>query len=152
MSPLDQAYSLGSDQAERDFAKIAWAWVGKAISNPTTSGAAMGAVTGAMAGGQDNRMLGALAGAGLGALGGRSSLRNYPKGHSFQGPAMKPGSAPGVSNLQTQNLAGQSSAIATGGVLGGVVGGGTMNMVGLGDRPKSMVQRYAPRISRSFYG
>ena len=159
MGPLNHAYSLGAALAEEDFIKGAsWARIGsglsKAVANPMAAGAGMGAVTGAMAGGQDNRFYGALAGAGLGAPGGRSSLRNYNKSYSFQGPAMKPVPAPqGLSNLQKQNLMGQSSAIATGGALGGVVGGGTMNMIGLGDRPQTMMQRYMPQsFQRAYYG
>ena len=160
MGPLNQAYSLGAALAEEDFIKKAsWASIGsglsKAVANPMAAGAGMGAVTGAMAGGQDNRLYGALAGAGLGALGGRSSLRTFNnKPVKFKGSVYQ-NSAPGGLSPQMNKLVGRASAVGMGGVLGGVVGGGTMNLVGLGDRPQTMMQRYMPTMSfrgQRFYG
>ena len=143
MTGITQAYLLGAAKAQEDFSKLAWAWVGKAVQNPMTSGAVMGGLTGAMAGGQDNRLYGALAGATLGAFGGRTGVRGARTNAGFHGPAMKPVPQPqGLTNLQMQNLPILSGGLAAGGVTGGLAGGAAMNMIGLGDRPQSMYQRY----------
>ena len=165
MTPLDYAYQEGSERALVDFVKAASAgsWLGKAIStvgtNPMAAGTFMGGVTGAVTGGQDNRLWGTLAGAGLGALGGGKSVSRYRASQ----PALKPkatristksrGSLRNRGRMtvksrdqrfrpgSAQDNANVAASSLIGGAAGGVGGGLSMNMVGLGDRPPPMMSR-----------
>ena len=153
-SYLDQAYAAGAAKAVEDFNKEANALLGRASSglfnavsknpgiyqasqaiarNPLAYQAGGGALMGAIAGGEDNRLLGALAGAGAGLAAGR-----YAPGI----PQMLRG-AGGVGPVGTQynHVAGnlQAAGLVGGAGLGAGLG---MNALGLTDRPKSFMERY----------
>ena len=180
MTPLEHAYQEGSKRALVDFVKKASAgsWLGKAIStvgtNPAASGAFAGALTGAVSGGQDNRMWGALAGAGLGALGGAKSVGRYRSSQpAFKQKAFRPRistKSKGRLSLQNkgrmtvksrgkrfrpgsaQDNANVAASSPVGGAAGGLGGGLTMNMVGLGDKPPTMMPRMPIPGFGGYYG
>ena len=148
-SYLNQAYAAGAAQAVEDFNKEANA-LGRALfgavsknpgiyqasqhiaRNPLAYQAGGGALMGAVAGGEDNRLLGALAGAGAGLAAGRFAPRL---------PQML--RAPGVGPA-TRNYNQVASNLQAAGLVGGAgLGAGLgMNALGLGDRPKSFMERY----------
>ena len=151
-SYLDQAYAAGAAQAVEDFNKEAnvLAGVNRGLfglagknpgiyqasqhiaRNPLAYQAGGGALMGAIAGGEDNRLLGALAGAGAGLAAGRFAPRL---------PEML--RAPGIGPV-TRNNYQLARNLETAGLVGGAgLGAGLgMNALGFGDRPKSFMERY----------
>lgn len=151
---LDQAYVAGAAQAVEDFGKEANALLGRASSglfnavsknpgiyqasqriaqNPLAYQAGGGALMGAIAGGEDNRLLGALAGAGAGLAAGRYA----PRVPQLLRRSAGPGPIGQQYNHVARNL--QAAGLVGGAGLGAGLG---MNALGLTDRPKGFMERY----------
>ena len=153
---LNLAYKAGAAQAVQDFTKESsnflnlvakYPGLGRAAeltaANPLASRAIGGGLVGGIAGGEDNRMLGALAGAGLGAgsrfwagrAGQGAANRLVPQNMSSDQLGKYLGHVTPGTNL-AQQLGG---AAVVGGA--GLAGGLGMNALGLTDRPQGWFER-----------
>jgi hypothetical protein len=146
---LTSAYNLGVDQAIAHYTKesssLARGLFGAVsknpgihqaskfvASNPLAYQAGGGAIMGGIAGGEDNRLLGALAGAGAGLAAGRFAPRV---------PQMLRAPGAGPATINYNQVAGnlQAAGLVGGAGLGAGLG---MNALGLTDRPQGFMERY----------
>lgn len=173
---LNIAYSLGAQQAREEFTKESsnflnlvskYPQLARAAeftaANPLASRAVGGGLMGGLAGGEDNRILGALAGAGLGAgsrfwagrgaqsLSNRLVPRNMGSEQLAELAALRAGQAtrqvPTIQGQIGSGILGEGTSLAkqlagatvAGGA--GLAGGLGMNALGLTDRPESWLER-----------
>ena len=148
---LNDAYALGAAQAVEDFNKEANAasiglfksviknpgihqYSKHIAQNPLAYQVGGGALMGGLAGGEDNRLLGALAGAGAGFAAGRYAPKMPQMFSRLENPVSAAGKQYNqvARNLETAGLVGASG-------LGAGLG---MNALGLTDRPQSFMERY----------
>ncbi len=152
---LKQAHDAGVQDALEHFGLVKEAGIGSMISrNPALAGAGIGAASGALAGGEDNRLLGALAGGALGAGAGKWGKGFMSKGiqqaehdRTFMGPLTANRQAvadtfadatKGMSPTEQGRLWDQVRATGAVGAAGaaGLGGGLAMNAAGFGDQPQ----------------
>jgi len=144
---LKQAHAAGVQDALVNFGIAKKAGVLSAFGrNPALAGAGVGAVGGAIAGGEDNRLLGALAGGALGAGAGHMGAKgvsnafadNTELGQSVHKIIADRASKAGTGmagRVRGMEAAGGEGALYAAGAAG--VGGGLgMNALGLGDAPE----------------